>query len=319
MSAKQAERKGEREGVKSRSEAPSGATLAAFSGAVLIGGANYIAVKFSNEELDPLSGAALRFAAAAAILFLICGVWRYPIPRGRAAIGAAIYGLLGFGVSYALLYYAVLGLGAGPTAVIIGAVPLATLLLAVAHRQEKLTARGVIGGTLAVAGIAVLSAKSLQVNPRPSYVVAAIVAVLSIAESSVVIKGFPKTHPMSTNAVAMSVGAVFLVIGSLLFNQTWALPSSARVWTAVIWLVVVGSVGLFWLFLYVIGRWTASATVYALALMPVGAVILGALIAEEPITRELIVGGSVVLLAVYVGAIRDPNKEESLAAPSPSS
>lgn len=297
-----------------RSEGPSGATLAAFSGAVLIGGANYIAVKFSNEELDPLTGAALRFAAAGVLLFLICAIWRYPLPRGRAAVGAAIYGLLGFGVSYALLYYAVVGLGAGPTAVIIGAVPLATLLLAVLHRQESLTARGVIGGVLALIGIGILSAGELQANLEPSYVIAAVVAVLSIAESSVVIKGFPKTHPMSTNAVAMSVGALFLVIAALAFGQTWALPSSARVWGALIYLVVVGSVALFWLFLYVIARWTASATVYAITLMPVGAVILGALVADEPLTKELIAGGALVLCAVYIGAISGAKKKAPLPA-----
>lgn len=293
---------------------PSSATLAAFAGAVLIGGANYIAVKFSNQELDPLSGAALRFAGAAVLLFAICAIGRYPMPRGRAALGAALYGLLGFGVSYALLYYAIVGLGAGPTAVIVGAAPLATLLLAVLHGQETLTLRGVGGGILALIGIAVLSVGSLRADLEPSYVIAAIVAVLSIAESSVVIKGFPKAHPMSTNAVGMSIGALFLIAGSFLFDQRWALPTSVRTWAAVGWLIVVGSVGLFWLFLYVIERWTASATVYAITLMPVGAVILGALFADEPITIELLVGGALVLGAVYIGALGGSTKDDALAA-----
>lgn len=301
--------------MQARSEAPSGTTLAAFAGAVLIGGANYIAVKFSNEELEPLFGAALRFALAGILLFAICGIWRYPLPRGRALVGAAIYGLLGFGVSYALLYYAIVGLGAGPTAVIIGAAPLATLLLAVLHRQETLSVRGVIGGVLALVGIGILSLGSLRADLEASYVIAALIAVMSIAESSVVIKGFPKVHPMSTNAVAMSVGAVLLVIASLIFNQTWALPSSARVWGAVVYLVVVGSVALFWLFLYVIERWTASATVYAITLMPVGAVILGALFADEPITVELVIGGALVLGAVYVGALPRQSREPLPAVP----
>lgn len=296
-------------------DTPSGPTLAAFAGAVVIGGANYIAVKFSNEEMDPVSGATVRFAAAAALLFLICAIWRYPLPRGRAAVGAAIYGLLGFGVSYALLYYAIVGLGAGTTAVIIGATPLATLLLAVLHRQEKFTMRGVLGGVLALLGIAVLSTRSLRADLQPSYLLAALLAVLSIAESSVVIKRFPRTHPMSTNAVAMATGAVFLSITSFLFDQAWKLPTSTRVWGALIYLVVVGSVGLFWLFLYVIERWTASATVYAITLMPVGAVVLGALFADEPITRELLIGGVLVLAAVYVGAISEPNRTATTASP----
>ncbi|HJR45304.1 MAG TPA: EamA family transporter [Actinomycetota bacterium] len=300
--------------MASQPAAPSSATLAAFAGAVLIGGSNYIAVKFSNEELDPLWGAALRFTTAAVLLLVICAIGKYPLPRGRSAVGATIYGLLGFGLSYACVYYAVVGLGAGPTAVVLGAVPLATLLLAIVHGQEVLTARGVVGGVLAVAGIAILSLGSLQRDLEPSYVVAALIAVVAIAESSVVIKGFPSAHPMSTNAVGMSVGALFLVIASLLFGQTWALPSAPRTWAALAWLALVGSVGLFWLFLYVIGRWTASASVYALTLMPVVAVLLGSLVADEPITVELVAGCALVLVAVYIGAIGGTKSHKEVEA-----
>jgi drug/metabolite transporter (DMT)-like permease len=129
------------------------------------------------------------------------------------------------------------------------------------------------------------------------------VAVLSIAESSVVIKGFPSAHPMSTNAVGMAIGALLLIAAAFAFDQTWSLPTTARTWVALAWLVVVGSVGLFWLFLYVIGRWTASASVYAITLMPVVAVVLGALFADEPITAGLVIGCALVLAAVYIGAI----------------
>lgn len=283
-----------------------GSTLPAFGGGVLIGGANFVAVKFSNEELDPLFGAALRFTTAAVLLLLICLVFGYALPRGRAALGAAIYGVLGFGVSYALMYYAVQGLGAGPTSVIAAAVPLATLVLAVLHRQESLTARGLVGGVMALVGIGILSRRSLEADLEPSYVIAAVVAVVAIAESSVVVKGFPKAHPMSTNAFGMTVGALFLIVASLLFGQEWALPREPKTWASLAWLVLAGSVALFWLFLFVIKRWTASASVYMLTLMPVVAVTLGALIADEELTIEVVLGGVLVLSAVYVGALSGP-------------
>jgi drug/metabolite transporter (DMT)-like permease len=38
-------------------------------------------------------------------------------------------------------------------------------------------------------------------------------------------------------------------------------------------------------------------------LMPVVAVTLGALLADEPVTMELLAGGALVLVAVYIGAI----------------
>ena len=296
--------------MDSPSETPSRATLAAFGGAVIIGGANFLAVKFSNDELDPLTGAALRFTAASLMLFAICGIWRYELPRGSAALGAAIYGLLGFGVSYAFLYYAILGMGAGPTSVILASVPLATLILAVAHRQEVLTARGVVGGVLAVIGIGLLSYRSLEADLELSYVVAAILGVIAIAESGVVIKGFPRAHPMSTNALGMAVGALFLIVATEVFDQSWTLPSKAKTWAALAYLVVIGSGVLFWLFLYVITRWTASVTSYITTLFPVVAITLGAIFADEAITIELVAGGALVLAAVYIGALSSTARKE---------
>jgi drug/metabolite transporter (DMT)-like permease len=101
----------------------------------------------------------------------------------------------------------------------------------------------------------------------------------------------------------MAAGAMMLWLASLGFGETWAFPAMARTWLVLAYLVALGSVALFVLFLYVMERWTASATVYALALMPVVAVALGAIVADESVTWELVVGAALVMAAVYVGAL----------------
>ncbi|HVM34711.1 MAG TPA: EamA family transporter [Actinomycetota bacterium] len=297
---------------------PDRTTLTAFFGAVVIGGTNFVAVRFSNEELEPLFGAALRFGAATLLFFAIMRIRRLPMPYGRAAVGAVLYGVLGFGLAYGLLYFALVELTAGTTSVIMASVPLITLLLAVLHRQERLSARGVVGGALAIAGIAVLSTNSLGGELPPAYVLAAVLGAIAAAESSVVAKGFPRTHPVTTNAVGMAAGTVFLVAASLAFGEQWTLPSGARTWAALAWLVVAGSVGLFLLFLFVVMRWTASATTYALTLMPVVAVTLGIVLADERLRVEVVAGGLLVVVAVYVGALggrRSPRAGEAPEAP----
>lgn len=278
-------------------------TYAAFAGAVLIGGANFIAVSVSNRELPPLFGATLRFALGSLLFLLIARVTHVPLARGRSAMGAAAYGLLGVGAGYAFLYYALVGLAAGVTAVIVAAVPLFTLAIAVLTGQERLSLRGVAGGVLAIAGIAVLSAGTLDGDIHGSYLVAAVLGAAAIAASSVVAKAFPEVHPINMNAIGMLAGTVLLAVASLLLREPWTLPRVRETWLALGWLVILGSVGLFQLFLYVIRRWTASATVYALAAMPVVAVSLGALMLDQPITTEILVGGALVMAAVYVGAI----------------
>lgn len=290
-------------------------TLAVFAGAVLVGGSNFVAVKYSNEELEPTWGAALRFTVAAVLFFAITRARRLELPRGRAFWGAALYGVLGFGLTYFFLYYALLGLTAGTSSVIVASAPLATLILAVLHRQERFTIRGVIGGVLAIGGIGVLSWGSLGGDLSPIYVGSAVLGVLCIGESAVVIKSFPRAHPITTNAVGMGAGAILLVIISILQRDSWVLPSMAETWAAVVWLVIMGSVALFVFYLILIARWSASATNYVVTLMPIVAVTEGAVIADERITVQVLLGGALVLSAVYVGALRRERPPEEIAEP----
>ncbi len=295
--------------------APDRSTLTAFLGAVVIGGTNFVAVKYSNDELDPMFGAALRFTLATLILFAIARVMQLPLPRGRTAKGAVIYGVLGFGIAYACLYIALVGLAPGVASVLVAATPLFTLIVAVLHGQERFSTRGLIGGVLAVAGIGILSSGSIGGDLPIGYLLVSLAGVIAVAESSVQIKNYPKAHPVTANAVGMAAGIVVLLIGSLATGERWALPQSGRTWLVLAWLVLAGSVGLFVLFLFVIGRWTASATVYALTLMPVVAVTLGALLGQEEVTLGLIIGGVLVVAAVYIGA--RPQTEDVADAPEP--
>lgn len=55
--------------------------------------------------------------------------------------------------------------------------------------------------------------------------------------------------------------------------------------------------------MFVIRRWTASATSYQFVLYPFVAVALGAAIANESVTGAFLLGGALVLAGVYVGAL----------------
>ena len=149
-----------------------------------------------------------------------------------------------------------------------------------------------------------MSVRSIDGELSILHLVAAVGAAAAAAESAVVVKGFPRADPVTTNAVGMTAGALLLWVGSVARVGAVDRAHLARTWAALSWLVVAGSVGLFYLFVFVIGRWTASATAYSLTLMPVVAVTLGALLADEPITPEVVVGASLVVVAVYVGAVR---------------
>lgn len=295
---------------------PDRTTLTAFSTIVMIGGLNFILVKFSNSELPPIFGAGLRFGAASLLFLAVMLARKMEVPRGRALVGSLLYGTLNFGVGYAFLYFALTRLQVGTASVIMALLPLLTLIFAVLHGQERFSWRGVVGGFLALAGITLLSLRELGGQTPPLYILAAFLGACSAAESSVIVKGFPRSHPVTTNGVGMAFAAILLLASSTFLGEGWTVPPTTQIWLVLAWLVLVGSVGLFGLFVFVIKRWTASATAYALTLMPVVAVTTGALFADEAITVEVVLGALLVLLGVYIGALsaRRPRAEPVIKA-----
>lgn len=281
-------------------------TLLAFILMVLIGGSNAVAVGFSNLELPPFWGAAIRFSAAALIFWFITLVRRIAVPKGRALTGAILFGLIATGFTYAFLYWGLLRVPASLTMVVLAFVPLFTLLFAVAHGLEKFRWRGLIGGLIAAAGIVIGVSGSLGDSVPVPYLLAVIGGGICIAEGSVVYKLYPSGHPVPTNAIAVSTGAIFLLGLSLITGEQRVLPTTLNTWVAFAYLVLIGSVVLFYLVLYVLNRWDASVTTYSFLLFPVATVIIAALLTEEVITISFVIGGAIVLVGVWLGAIRSP-------------
>jgi drug/metabolite transporter (DMT)-like permease len=280
--------------------------LIAFIFVVIIGGSNAVAVRFSNLELPPFWGAATRFAVAAIIFWVIVLVRGIALPKGRSLLGASILGLLTVGGSYAFLYWALLRVQAGFTMIVLALVPLLTLIFAVLHGLETFKWRGLVGAFIAFAGIILSISGGLGGEIPILSLLALIAAGVCLAEGTVVYKYFPKSHPVATNAVSVSIGAALLFALSFLVGERWILPTASNTWTAFLYLSLIGSVLLFYLYLFVLSNWTASATSYSFLLFPVSATLIGAWLAGEDITLMFILGGVFVMAGVYLGAIYRP-------------
>jgi drug/metabolite transporter (DMT)-like permease len=292
------------EGVSLVTVDPERVALASFVAIAVLAGGNAVGIRFSNRELDPLWGAGLRFSLAAAVLATVMAVLRQPLPRGRALTGAVLYGALNFGGAFALAYYALVRVHAGLGQTLLALVPLATLLLAVAQRQERLRVTAVVGTLLALAGIVLISQAPSRASVPPLSLLAAVGSALCFAEAAVLVRRFPRVHPVTMNAVGMTAGAALLVGGSLLTGEPIALPGRAATWAAVGYLVVVGSVLVFVLYVVMLRYWTASRSAYVFVLIPLVTVALSVWLDDEPVGAGLLLGGLLILAGVYVGALR---------------
>jgi len=293
--------------------------LAAFvTGSVLAGG-NAVGVRFSNRELSPLWGAGLRFMLAAALLIVAMAALGLTLPRGRALAGASLYGALNFGLAFALAYYGFVRIHAGLGQALLALVPLLTLLLAALQRQERLRVGAVAGALLAVTGIGVLSRAPLQEAVPLLSLLALLGSAVSFAQAAILVRHFPPVHPVTTNAVGMSSAALLLIPGSVLFGETIALPRRSETLLALGYLVVVGSVVVFVLYIVVLRHWSASRAAYTFVLVPVVTIVLSAWLDDEPVRAGLLLGGSLVLAGVYVGALRSSGRVSRPQTGRPSS
>jgi drug/metabolite transporter (DMT)-like permease len=280
------------------------AAPAAFVTQAVLAGGNAVGIRFSNRELEPLWGAGLRFALAAALLLVVMAMLRLSFPRGRALTGSVLYGLFNFGASFALIYYGLLRVQAGLGQILLALVPLATLVLAVLWRQERVRVTAVFGTLLALSGVALMSRDPLREAVPLTSVLAVVGGAVCFAQALVLVRRFPRVHPVAMNAVGMSAGAIVLLVGSRIAGDAFVLPSRVETLAALGYLVLAGSIAVFLLYLVVLRYWAASRAAYAFVLIPIVTVVLSAWLDDEAITTSLVLGGLLVLAGVYVGALR---------------
>jgi drug/metabolite transporter (DMT)-like permease len=276
--------------------------VAIFVSIALIGGANPVGVAIVVDELAPIWAAAFRFLAAGAIFAVAMLVLRVPIPRGRALIGSLIYGVLGFFCAFTFLFWGLQETPPGTSQIIIALVPLLTIVLTVAHGLERFSLRALLGVVIAFGGLVFLFYDRIQADIPILSLLSIVVGAAFLAESGVVVKLTPGAHPVASNAVAMLGGGLMLLALSAVVGDAWTLPTQSDTWAAMIFLILFGSVAVFGLFVFLIGRWTVTAVSYTLLLQPLAALVYSALLRNEPLTPSLLIGGAVIIAGVYIGA-----------------
>ena len=286
--------------------------LFAFAAFVVVGGGASVAIRITYGEMAPFWAATSRFALGALVFWGFVVARKIPLPRGRALLGAVLFGALTVGLAFALIGWGLVETPASVYQILMALVPLATLFLSSFQGVEAITRRGIVGALLAVVGIAVTVAGTDASGISAPHIVAILIAAVFIAQGGVLIKRFPKNPPMMTNAVAMTTGALILAAVSLFRGESWTIPTEADTWIAFVYLVFFVTVVAFVLYMFVLGKWTASGTSYGFVLIPLVTIVVAATVAGESITPAFLVGAALVLAGVYVGALM-PAKEKQEA------
>jgi drug/metabolite transporter (DMT)-like permease len=209
-------------------------------------------------------------------------------------------------------------LGAGFLQILLAVIPLMTLLLVVVQRLERLRLSAVVGAVLALVGVLLMSQVAIDASVSVRSILVAMGAAFCLAEGAVLVRVFPPEHPVSLNAVGMTVGAVVLFLASLLAGDRMVLPQLRATWLALAYMVIIGTGVVFMLWVYVLEHWDASRAAYNFVLVPPITVFFSHLITGEEVGVELVFGALLILAGVYIGALRAraPDTDESSLAPA---
>jgi drug/metabolite transporter (DMT)-like permease len=222
-----------------RSGLPERSILVAFLLFIVVGGGASVAIRVTYAEMAPFWAAASRFVLGALALWTIAFLRRIPLPKGRALVGALLFGTLTVGLAFLLISWGLVATPASRYQILMATVPLLTIFLSSLHGIEAISRRGVFGSLLAVGGIAFTFAGPTASELSLPHTGAILVAAVFIAEGGVLIKKFPPNPPVMTNAIGMSVGGFILGIASLVSGEEWTIPTQTNTWIAFLYLVIV--------------------------------------------------------------------------------
>jgi drug/metabolite transporter (DMT)-like permease len=273
---------------------------AAFVACCLIWGSTFLAIRIGNQSLPPEWAATVRLLLAAPLLSLVVLIRRDRWPRGEALKAAILFGVFNFGVNLGLLYWGERVVPSGIAAVLYATVPLSTAFIAAALGVERLQSRKLVAAIVAIAGVATIFAGEMRLDVPFEGLIAVFLAATAASLSSVFLKRAPQPSVFSTNAVGAAAGAIICFAASLVLGEDHALPLTVAAWWPVIYLTLAGSLGAYVIWTWLVGHWSVTSASYVGVVVPVIAVILGAIALQETRSPETYLGAAVVVAAVVV-------------------
>lgn len=290
--------------------------LAALS--ILWGGSFFFA-KVAVGALPPLSLVLARVGLAAAALWIVMAGRRLAMPRDPGTWGAfAALGALNNVLPFSLLFWGQTHIASGVASILNATTPLFTVVFAhVMTRDEKLTARRGLGVLAGLAGTALMVGMDAIAGLGTLVVAqaACLGAAASYALAGIYGRRFRAQPPLVTAAGQVTASTVMMAPVVLFVDRPWTLPPPGLdVWAAVAGLALLSTALAYVVYFRVLAVAGATNLLLVTFLIPVSALLLGALVLGERIEFRHLAG--MTLIGLGLAAI-DGRPFARLASTSP--
>lgn len=278
--------------------------------AIVIWGGAYVVTKAGLDAVPPMWLALLRYVVASVLLVPLAlargGLARLPRPIPWRTL--VLMALSGVGLYYVLFNLGISYTTASQSALIQSSIPVVTAIMAVLWLGERLSAQRVAGIVLAVAGVALIVARTpasgTGSNPALGNTLT-IASVFSWGVYTMFAKRIANADPLAVTTLVSVIGTVMLIPAALVETTDISLASiSTKGWLAVAFLGVFPSAVAYLLFNRALRDIDASVVGTLMNLTPVIGVLSGVIVLGETVTTTAIAGGVIVLAGVFVSMRR---------------
>jgi drug/metabolite transporter (DMT)-like permease len=278
---------------------------------VIIWSSTWVAIKIGLEDAPALLGAGVRFALAGGLLLGFAAARRRSLKTD--GLLALTLGLLPFAFCYGLVYWGEQYIPSGLTAVLFGVMPLYTAILAAfLLADEPLRGRTLLGVALALAGLSLAFAESLELGSADKAALGAAAVILSplgAALGNVALKRrAQRLDAIVLNGWAMLIGGGLLLVVSLATEDWGDAAWGPKALGSILYLAIVGSAVAFVTLTVLLREMSAQASSFIALMIPFGALIFGAALYGEPITARAVAGAALVVGGLAVARARRPER-----------
>ena len=270
---------------------------------VVLWSSGFVGAKFGMTWVGPLTFLSLRYALVVLLIVPVCVFTQAQWPRDRREFGhVALAGVLMQGGYLGGVFTAVhLGMPAGVIALVIGLQPILTALLSERMLAERVNARQWLGLALGLLGVAMVMIDKMQfARATLESLVAVVVALLSITLGTVYQKRYCGRVDFRTNAAIQFSAALLLTAPLAWWSESWVVHWSAQFVFALVWLVLVLSLGAVFLLFALLRRGAATSVTSLIYLCPPVTALMAWLLFDETYAWSAALGMAVAMLGVAI-------------------
>jgi drug/metabolite transporter (DMT)-like permease len=275
-----------------------------------IWGASFLFMRGGAFEFGPIATAFLRTAFASfALLPIVMLRGHWPDFRKHAR-PVLLIGLLNSGIPFACFGFAVLHINTGLAGILNATTPMFGALIAWLALGDKLSAMRSFGLALGFAGVLLLAIDSAGVKAGGN-VLWAVLACLLASLCYGIAASLAKTKLMGVPPLVAAAGSQVGAGLGLALPAIWLWPTvtpSAQAWGSVVALAVVCTAVAYLLYFRLIQSVGPAKALTVTYMIPVFAVLYGAVFLNERITLAMIGAGALVVLgtALATGVLGQP-------------